>query len=90
MLTFFQVLTIGTLVSFTQYAGLERKTGVVLKHFPDENQTLIIEIKTRKRHTVSHFTNLKKNIFKERMIGERKTIILHISSINAKLMLNPC
>lgn len=47
------MLTIGTLVSFTQYTGMERKTGVVLKHFPDENQTLIIEIKTRKRHTVS-------------------------------------
>jgi hypothetical protein len=47
-----KVLTIGTLVNFTQYAGLERKTGVVLKHFPDKNQTLVIEIKTRKRHTV--------------------------------------
>ncbi|XP_078317573.1 zinc finger ZZ-type and EF-hand domain-containing protein 1-like isoform X2 [Crassostrea virginica] len=52
MAGFPEVLTIGTLVSFTQYAGLERKTGVVLKHFPDENQTLIIEIKTRKRHTI--------------------------------------
>ena len=76
MLTFFQVLTIGTLVSFTQYAGLERKTGVVLKHFPDENQTLIIEIKTRKRHTVSHFTKFLKKIFKERMIGEKKQTII--------------
>ncbi|XP_061181596.1 zinc finger ZZ-type and EF-hand domain-containing protein 1-like [Saccostrea echinata] len=52
MAGFPEVLTIGTLVSFTQYAGLERKTGVVLKHFPDKNQTLVIEIKTRKRHTI--------------------------------------
>ncbi|XP_011420402.3 zinc finger ZZ-type and EF-hand domain-containing protein 1 isoform X2 [Magallana gigas] len=53
MAGFPEVLTIGTLVSFTQYTGMERKTGVVLKHFPDENHTLIIEIKTRKRHTIS-------------------------------------
>ncbi|XP_071131694.1 zinc finger ZZ-type and EF-hand domain-containing protein 1-like [Mytilus edulis] len=51
MAGFPEVLTIGTLVHFS-HIGTEQ-TGVVLKHFPDKYQTLVIDIKTRKRHTIN-------------------------------------
>lgn len=51
MAGFPEVLTIGTLVQYN-HMDMEKKKGVVLKHYPDKYQTLIIDIKTRKRHTV--------------------------------------
>ncbi|GFS06647.1 zinc finger ZZ-type and EF-hand domain-containing protein 1-like, partial [Elysia marginata] len=46
-----EVLTTGALVDYT-YTSLESQSGVVLKHFPDKCQTLVIDLKTRKRHIV--------------------------------------
>ncbi|RUS90799.1 hypothetical protein EGW08_001418 [Elysia chlorotica] len=46
-----EVLTTGALVDYT-YTSLESQSGVVLKHFPDKCQTLVVDLKTRKRHTV--------------------------------------
>ena len=51
MAGFPEVLTIGTLVHFSHIGS--QQTGVVLKHFPDKYQTLVIDIKTRKRHTIN-------------------------------------
>ena len=52
---FCQVLSIGTRVKYSEL-GLEVKDGVVLKHFPDKHQTLVVDLKSRKRHTVSKLT----------------------------------
>ena len=52
---FCQVLSIGTRVKYSEL-GLEVKDGVVLKHFPDKHQTLVVDLKSRKRHTVSKHT----------------------------------
>ncbi|CAL1538237.1 unnamed protein product [Lymnaea stagnalis] len=46
-----EVLTTGTLVDYNCFS-LDSQSGVVLKHFPDKYQTLIVDLKTRKRHTV--------------------------------------
>ncbi|KAK3091739.1 hypothetical protein FSP39_022268 [Pinctada imbricata] len=51
MAGFPEVLTIGSIVQFN-HTSMDRKTGVVLKHYPDRYQTLIVEIKTRKRYTI--------------------------------------
>ena len=47
-----QVLSIGSHVKYTEI-GTEVKNGVVLKHFPDKNQSLLVDKKNRKRRTVS-------------------------------------
>ncbi|KAL5009613.1 hypothetical protein ScPMuIL_011918 [Solemya velum] len=52
MAGFPEVLTVGTIVSYS-LSGVEKKTGVVLKHFPDKYQTLLIDVKSRKRHTIN-------------------------------------
>ncbi|KAH9489895.1 Zinc finger ZZ-type and EF-hand domain-containing protein 1 [Bulinus truncatus] len=46
-----EVLTTGTLVDYS-YTSLDNQSGVVLKHFPDKYQTLLVDLKTRKRHTI--------------------------------------
>ncbi|XP_055877134.1 zinc finger ZZ-type and EF-hand domain-containing protein 1-like isoform X1 [Biomphalaria glabrata] len=46
-----ELLTTGTLVDYN-YTSLDNQSGVVLKHFPDKYQTLLVDLKTRKRHTV--------------------------------------
>ena len=46
-----EVLSIGCQVKFTD-VGTDRKDGVVLKHFPEKVQTLIVDAKNRKRRTV--------------------------------------
>ena len=46
-----EVLSIGCRVKFTD-VGTDRKDGVVLKHFPEKDQTLIVDAKNRKRRTV--------------------------------------
>ncbi|KAL3875978.1 hypothetical protein ACJMK2_033871 [Sinanodonta woodiana] len=51
MAGFPEVLTTGTLVHYN-HTGVESKDGVVLKHYPDKHQTLVADVKTRKRHTV--------------------------------------
>ena len=51
-LLYFQVLTTGTLVSYN-HTGVEVKTGVVLKHYPDKHSALVVDVKSRKRHTVN-------------------------------------
>ncbi|XP_052765956.1 zinc finger ZZ-type and EF-hand domain-containing protein 1-like isoform X1 [Mya arenaria] len=51
MAGFPEVLTTGTLVNYNQ-TGMDVKTGVVLKHFPDKHSTLLVDVKSRKRHTV--------------------------------------
>ncbi|XP_012939826.1 zinc finger ZZ-type and EF-hand domain-containing protein 1 [Aplysia californica] len=45
-----EVLTTGTLVDYS--SSVEPQRGVVLKHFPDKYQTLLVDLRTRKRHTV--------------------------------------
>ena len=47
-----QVLSIGAPVRYADFST-EFKTGVVLKHFPDKYQTLLVDRKTRRRKTVS-------------------------------------
>ncbi|XP_071105472.1 zinc finger ZZ-type and EF-hand domain-containing protein 1-like isoform X1 [Haliotis cracherodii] len=51
MAGFPEVLTMGTLVHYT-HTTLEAKNGVVIKHFPDKYRTLVVDLKTRKRHIV--------------------------------------
>ncbi|BFZ03746.1 hypothetical protein BsWGS_06784 [Bradybaena similaris] len=46
-----EVLTTGTLVDYS-YTSLDNQPGVVLRHFADKYQTLVVDLKTRKRHTV--------------------------------------
>ncbi|CAC5406050.1 unnamed protein product [Mytilus coruscus] len=67
----FKVLTIGTLVHFS-HLGTEQ-TGVVLKHFPDKYQTLVIDIKTRKRHTIPDTSHRHQN--KEKTHGKSNLVI---------------
>lgn len=59
MCLFFQILTIGTSVTY-DLVGTDVKDGIVLKHFSATHQTLLIDVKTRKRLTVSPGTNLYK------------------------------
>ena len=47
-----QVLSIGSPVKYLSH-GTEMKRGVVLKHFPDKNQTLVVDMMSRRRCTVS-------------------------------------
>ncbi|XP_059146557.1 zinc finger ZZ-type and EF-hand domain-containing protein 1-like isoform X2 [Physella acuta] len=46
-----EVLTTGTLVDYN-CTSIETQSGVVLKHFPDKYQALIVDLKSRKRHTI--------------------------------------
>ena len=46
-----EVLSIGCKVKYTEN-GAEMKDGVVLKHFPEKDQTLIVDMKNRKRRTI--------------------------------------
>ena len=47
-----KVLSIGTLVEYC-HTSLETKKGVVIKHFTDKHQTLVVDLHSRKRYTVS-------------------------------------
>ncbi|CAH1794732.1 unnamed protein product [Owenia fusiformis] len=47
-----QVLSIGTHVKYNEN-GSDVKDGVVLKHFPDRHGTLIVDKRSRKRHTLN-------------------------------------
>ncbi|KAK7482310.1 hypothetical protein BaRGS_00026438, partial [Batillaria attramentaria] len=51
MAGFPEVLTIGTLVEYC-HTSLETKKGVVIKHFPDKHQTLVVDLHSRKRYTI--------------------------------------
>ncbi|XP_064597879.1 zinc finger ZZ-type and EF-hand domain-containing protein 1-like [Liolophura sinensis] len=46
-----EILTIGTSVTY-DLVGTDVKNGIVLKHFSATHQTLLIDVKTRKRQTV--------------------------------------
>ena len=48
-----EVLSIGSHVKYTD-VGTEVRCGVVLKHFPDKSQTLLVDKKSRKRRMVRH------------------------------------
>ena len=48
---FQQVLSVGSQVKYTD-SGSETKHGVVMKHFQDKNQTLLVDKKSRRRRTV--------------------------------------
>ena len=45
----------GARVQYSELS-LEFKDGMVLKHFPDKHETLIVDLKSRKKHTVSKLT----------------------------------
>ncbi|XP_013398346.1 zinc finger ZZ-type and EF-hand domain-containing protein 1-like [Lingula anatina] len=47
-----EVLSIGNQVKYNEN-GTEARLGVVLKHYPDKHMTLLIDTKSRKRHSVS-------------------------------------
>ena len=51
-----QVLSVGSSVRFVDSGG-EQRLAVVLKHFQDKDQSLVIDRKTRKRKMVrTHIT----------------------------------
>ncbi|KAL8625230.1 hypothetical protein ACOMHN_029988 [Nucella lapillus] len=46
-----EVLSVGTLVEYC-HTSLETKKGVVIKHFTDKHQCLVVDLHSRKRYTV--------------------------------------
>lgn len=84
MAGFPEVLTIGTLVLFS-HVGSEQ-TGVVLKHFPDKYQTLVIDIKTRKRYTVNDkFIDCLSMVTEVWDLDHFSVFIQTVKSISAKI-----
>ncbi|XP_076459760.1 zinc finger ZZ-type and EF-hand domain-containing protein 1-like isoform X2 [Babylonia areolata] len=51
MAGFPEVLSVGTLVQYC-HTSLETKKGVVIKHFTDKHQCLVVDLHSRKRYTV--------------------------------------
>ena len=80
-----EVLSIGCQVKFMD-VGTDRKDGIVLKHFPEKDQTLIVEAKNRKRHTVKDEYVECKSLEAPALEGEHVNVFIEvINDITEKL-----
>ncbi|KAK7112606.1 zinc finger ZZ-type and EF-hand domain-containing protein 1-like isoform X2 [Littorina saxatilis] len=87
MAGFPEVLSIGTLVEYC-HTSLETKKGVVIKHFTDKHQTLVVDLHSRKRHTVKDqdvsCQNEVMELWEDSHMGEFTSVILDtVSRIRA-------
>lgn len=46
-----EVFALGSLVRYTE-AGMDSKFGIILKHFPDKNRTLVVDCSSRRRQNL--------------------------------------